>query len=71
MTYDINEHYGVTISQAQAGRPFIAVGELFSRKTMRNIGIEVRCEGRSWSAASSRAIADARANCPADPPDDE
>jgi len=67
MTYDINEHYGVTISQAQAGRPFIAVGELFSRKTMRNIGIE----GRSWSAASSRAIADARANCPADPPDDE
>jgi hypothetical protein len=69
VTYDINEYYGVTISQTQAGRPFVATGEIFSRKTMANIGIRVRGEGRTWPAAADRALAQARAECPATPPE--
>jgi hypothetical protein len=71
MTYDINEHYGVTISQTQAGRPFVATGEIFSRKTMQNVGIRVRGEGRTWSAAAGRALVRARAECPAAAPEAE
>ena len=70
MTYDIDDYYGVTISQAQAGKPYVAVGEIFSRKTMRNVGISVRGEGRTWPAAADRAMAEARANFPTDPPED-
>jgi hypothetical protein len=69
MTYDINEHYGVTISQTRAGRPFVATGEIFSRRTMKNVGIQVRGEGRTWSAAADRALAQARIDCPAEPPE--
>ena len=68
MTIDLNEHYGVTISQAQAGNPFVAVGEIFSRSTMKNIGVRVRGEGRTWAAASSRAADQARAECPVGSP---
>ena len=71
MTYDINEYYGVTISQMQAGRPFVATGEIFSRKTMKDVGIRVRGEGRTWPAAASRALAQARAECPVGSPGDE
>ena len=70
MTHDINDYYGVTISQARGGRPYVAIGELFSRTTMKNVGISVRGEGRTWSAAATRALAEARANCPAEPPAD-
>ncbi|QUD86051.1 hypothetical protein [Phenylobacterium montanum] len=70
MTYDINEYYGVTISQARVGKPYIAVGEIFSRKTMQNVGITVQGEGRTWSAAVGRAMAEAHSNCPTDLPDD-
>lgn len=68
MTSDLNEHYGVTISQARAGSPYVAVGDIFDRKTMRNVGIQVRGEGRTWPSASSRALALARAACPIEPP---
>jgi hypothetical protein len=71
MTYDIDANYGVTISQAQAGRPYVATGEIFSRQTMKNIGIRVRGEGRTWPAAADRALAQARAECPIAPPQDD
>jgi hypothetical protein len=69
VTHDIDEHYGVTISQAQAGGPFVATGEIFSRQTMTNIGVRVQAEGRTWPAAARRALALARAECPVGPPD--
>jgi len=69
MTHDINEHYGVTIRQTQAGNPFVATGEIFSRKTMQNVGIRVRGEGRTWPAAATRAMEQARAECPDGPAD--
>lgn len=69
MTYDINEHYGVTISQTQAGNPFIAVGEIYLRRTMADIGIRVRGEGRTWPAAARRALQQAKAKCPVAPTD--
>lgn len=68
MTLNINEHYGVTISQAAAG-PYVATGEIFSRKTMKNIGIRVQGEGQTWPAAADRAMAAARAECPIGAPD--
>lgn len=64
MTKDINEHYGVTIRQTQAGNPFVATGEIFSRKTMQSIGIRVSGEGRTWPAAAARAMQQARVECP-------
>lgn len=69
MTLDINVHYGVTIRQTQAGNPFVATGEIFSRKTMQDVGIRVRGEGRTWTAAAKRAMEQARAECPDDPVD--
>ena len=69
MTFDIDEFYGVTISQEKAGKPYVAVGEIYSRRTMNKIGVRVRGEGRTWSAAADRALAQARAACPMDPPD--
>ena len=69
MTYDIDEHYGVAIGQTQAGPPFIAVGEIFLCRTMANVGIRVRGEGRTWPAAARRALEQARANCPVALPD--
>lgn len=67
MTKDLNQHYGVTISQKQAGAPFVAVGEIFSRKTMQNVGISVRGEGRTWVAAANRALRKAHFECPEAP----
>lgn len=69
MTVDLNEHYGVTISEAdRTSAGYVAVGELFSRRKMDNIGISVRGEGRTWVAASERALNAARAQCPSRPP---
>ena len=67
MTKDLNEHYGVTISQQQAGAPFVAVGEIYSRTTMQNVGIRVRGEGRTWVAAANQALRQAHAECPEAP----
>lgn len=64
MTFDLNDDYGVTIRQARSGNPFIAVGEIFSRQTMSDIGISVRGQGRTWAAAADRALQQARADCP-------
>lgn len=69
MTYDIDDYYGVTIGQAQAGKPYIAVGQIYLRRTMANVGIQVRGEGRTWPSATQRALQQARAKCPVAPPD--
>jgi len=72
MTVDLNEHYGVTISEAGRTRAgYAAVGELFNRRTMNNIGISVRGEGRTWVSASDRALREARAQCPSRAPTDD
>jgi hypothetical protein len=68
MTVDLNPDFGVTISQARGRKGYLAIGEIFARATMKNIGIRVQGEGRTWSAAASRALAEARLKCPSELP---
>ena len=71
MTVDLDEHYGVTISErGRTAKGYLAVGQIFSRKTMRNVGPPVRGEGRTWPAAAERALAAARQACPLGAPED-
>jgi hypothetical protein len=71
MTVDLNDDYGVTISERRAAKGYLAIGEIFDRKTMKNVGITVRGEGRTWSAASSRAVSEAHMKCPLRRPGEE
>lgn len=60
MTADLNEKYGVTISQASASPGhYVAVGSIFNRITHEDVRDDVRGEGRTWASASDRALAEA------------
>jgi hypothetical protein len=60
-TFDLDEHYGVTVSQQSHERGnFVAVGRIFARKTMKDVGPRVSGSGRTWPSAMNRAVAEAR-----------
>lgn len=64
MTVNLSGRYGVTITCENGPKGFVALGEIFDRRTMEDIGIQVRGEGRTVASAGDRAIDDARAKCP-------
>ena len=60
-TSKIDERYSVTIrSDKRRGGGWGAEGEIYVTATGRDIGVTVRGQGRTKSAADGRALAEAR-----------
>lgn len=63
-TSKLDERYSVTIrSDKRRGGGWEAEGQVFAASTGRNIGVSVRGEGCTKSAADTRALAQARTWC--------
>lgn len=60
-TYNISDDFGVTVSMTgRTKRGFSVIGVIFSRKTLKSIGRDVRGEGSTLSLAQNRAVDAAR-----------